>query len=133
MGIKHDAAHPRGALWGANHVVDGATEGDTIQYVDGEWVAVPPPGLGHLQAHDEDRSAHRKLFAAVQAATTDSYQHTQGAASDTWTVTHGLGRYPAVTVLDSGGSQVECSVNHSSLNQVVITLSYAISGIATCS
>lgn len=44
MGIKHDASHPRGALWGADHIVDGAAEGDTLLYEGGEWVAAPPTG-----------------------------------------------------------------------------------------
>lgn len=62
-----------------------------------------------------------------------SYTHTQLSADTTWNVAHGLGRYPAVTVLDSAGSQVECSVTHTDLNNVVVTLSYAVSGTATCS
>jgi hypothetical protein len=61
------------------------------------------------------------------------YQHIQSLADTTWTVDHNLGRFPAVTVVDSGGTEVECSVEHASVNQVVITLSYATSGTADCS
>ena len=41
MAIKHDAAHPRSALWGADHTVPGAVEGDFLQLVGGEWTRSP--------------------------------------------------------------------------------------------
>jgi len=62
-----------------------------------------------------------------------SYHHTQSTASTTWTVNHMLGRHPVVSVLDSAGSQVEVSVAHVTLDQLVLTLSYAVSGTADCS
>ena len=48
MGIKHDVTHPRGALWGADHVVAGAAEGDILKYIGGEWVPIggAASGLG---------------------------------------------------------------------------------------
>jgi hypothetical protein len=61
-----------------------------------------------------------------------TYHHTQSVAATTWTVDHMLGRHPNVSVLDSGGSQVEVSVSHTSLDQVVLTLAYAVSGTADC-
>ena len=61
------------------------------------------------------------------------YHHAQLSADTTWTINHNLGRNPVVSVLDSGGSQVECTVSHTSLNQVVLTLSYATSGTADLS
>ena len=61
------------------------------------------------------------------------YRHDQLVAETTWTIDHGLGRYPAITVLDSGGREVECAVEHTDQDQAVLTLAYATSGIATCS
>jgi hypothetical protein len=61
-----------------------------------------------------------------------TYHHVQALAATTWTVDHMLGRHPNVSVLDSAGSQVEVAVFHTSLNQVVLTLSYAVSGTADC-
>lgn len=63
----------------------------------------------------------------------ESYHHIQSIAATTWTVDHMLGRHPVVSVLDSAGSQVEVSVAHTSLDQLVLTLSYAVSGTADCS
>lgn len=61
------------------------------------------------------------------------YHHIQSAASTTWTVDHALGRHPVVSVLDSAGSQVEVDVSHVSVDQLVLTLAYAVSGTADCS
>lgn len=63
----------------------------------------------------------------------DTYHHSQGSADTTWTINHNLGRNPVVSVLDSAGSQIEVTVNHTSINQVVLTLSYAVSGTADLS
>jgi hypothetical protein len=61
------------------------------------------------------------------------YHHSQLSADTTWTINHNLGRNPVVSVLDSAGSQIECSVSHTSINQVVLTLGYALSGTADLS
>jgi hypothetical protein len=71
--------------------------------------------------------------AAVGGGADSNYHHAQGSASTTWTVNHGLGRHPVVSVLDSAGSQVEVDVAHVSSDQLVLTLAYAVSGTADCS
>ena len=48
-------------------------------------------------------------------------------------VTHGLGRYPAVTVIDTAGSEWETAVTHDSPNQLTISMSFAFSGRVACS
>lgn len=56
--------------------------------------------------------------------------HTQGSAATTWTVTHTLGGYPSVTVVDSTGSTVIGGVQYDSETQVTLTFSAAFSGSA---
>lgn len=58
------------------------------------------------------------------------YAHEQAVASDTWTINHGLGKYPSVTIVDSAGDEVEGNVNHVGLNQTVVSFSAAFSGRA---
>jgi len=61
---------------------------------------------------------------------TDTYVHTQGAPSTTWTVTHGMNKYPSVTVIDSASNEVEGEVTYNTLNSVTITFSGSFSGTA---
>lgn len=59
-----------------------------------------------------------------------SYVHTQGAAAATWTITHGLGRYPSVMVVDSAGTVVHGGIAYNSIDELVVTFSAAFSGKA---
>jgi hypothetical protein len=58
------------------------------------------------------------------------YVHTQGVASATWTVSHGLGKYPSVTVLDSLGDQLEAEVDYTSTTALTIHFAGPTSGSA---
>lgn len=58
------------------------------------------------------------------------YAHTQNTPSTTWTISHGLGFIPNITVIDSGGTVVEGSYNYPNANTVVLTFSSAFSGKA---
>lgn len=61
-----------------------------------------------------------------------NYTHTQQIASNTWTVFHGLGKYPAIDVIDSSNDVVYgFEVEHVSVNQAILTFAYIISGRAT--
>jgi hypothetical protein len=59
-----------------------------------------------------------------------TYVHDQGVPSDTWTVVHGLGKYPNVVVIDSSGNQLWCEVDYPDANTVVIKANGAFSGTA---
>lgn len=56
--------------------------------------------------------------------------HDQQTAADTWEITHNLGKYPAVTVIDSAGDQVEGDLRYIGLNAVRISFGAAFSGRA---
>lgn len=47
------------------------------------------------------------------------------------TITHGLGKYPAVTVIDSGGNEVDVDIIYLNLNQCRLLLTPATAGTAT--
>ena len=59
-----------------------------------------------------------------------SYVHTQSTSSSTWTITHNLNKYPAVSVIDSAGTEVMGDVLYMSTNKVKISFSGAFSGKA---
>lgn len=53
-----------------------------------------------------------------------------GEPASVWVIDHGLGRVPAVVLLDSTGAVVEADISHPSLNQAVAMFSYPVSGRA---
>ena len=59
-----------------------------------------------------------------------SYTHNQSAVSDTWTIHHGLGYYPSVSIFDSAANSVEGAITHNDENNLTIEFSAAISGTA---
>lgn len=56
--------------------------------------------------------------------------HTQGTASTTWTITHALGGYPSVSIVDSAKTVVFGEVNYVSTSQVVVNFTTSFSGSA---
>ena len=59
-----------------------------------------------------------------------NYVHTQAVPAADWTITHNLGRYPSVTVIDSAGSTVVGDVEYLSNNAVAIHFNAAFGGAA---
>ena len=61
-----------------------------------------------------------------------NFVHNQTAASAVWTVTHNLGKYCSVTVVDSGGNIIVGNVEYIDTNRLLIRFSSAVSGRAYC-
>lgn len=59
-----------------------------------------------------------------------TYTFTQGTPSASWVVAHNLGRYPSVSVIDSGDSIIIPNIHFDSANQVTIGFGSATSGKA---
>jgi len=59
-----------------------------------------------------------------------SFEFQQLSASSSWLINHNLGFRPTVGVFDSGGLEVEADVQHMSINQVLISFSTPLAGIA---
>lgn len=70
------------------------------------------------------------LMGPIASGSDKYYRHDQFTASDTWTIVHGLDKYPSVTIVDSAGDEVEGAVNYLSITTVVVTFSAAFSGSA---
>lgn len=60
------------------------------------------------------------------------YRHVQSAASSLWVVEHALGKYPSITVVDSGGTEVEGAVSYIDNNIIHVSFVGAFSGEAYC-
>jgi hypothetical protein len=61
-----------------------------------------------------------------------TYEHIQTVAASVWNITHNLGKYPSVTIVDSGGNTVEGAVVYVDLNQVTAVFSAPFGGKAEC-
>lgn len=59
-----------------------------------------------------------------------AYHHNQGISATTWTINHGLGWYPNVTVQDSSGKTVEGEITYTNANTLVLSFSNAFQGDA---
>ena len=99
-----------------------AQEGTTAQEVAAGWRI----------ANTITRKVLTDIEDALNALAPGSlyYVHNQGSASSTWNISHNLGAYPNVTVVDSAGSQVEGSVDYTDDNTIVISFSAPFGGKA---
>ena len=59
-----------------------------------------------------------------------SYEHTQGATSNSWTINHNLGFKPNVTVVDSAGNIVEGEITYTNSNSLTVSFQSSFSGYA---
>lgn len=59
-----------------------------------------------------------------------AFVFTQPTAATTWTINHNLGYRPSVELLDAGSQEIDGDVAHPSINQTVVTLNPASSGLA---
>lgn len=70
------------------------------------------------------------LDLAEILADTGTYVSCQDAPLSVWTITHNLGKFPSVTVVDSGNSVVIGDVDYTNSNVLRITFAAAFSGCA---
>lgn len=59
-----------------------------------------------------------------------NYVHTQMIATNIWIITHNLGKYPSVTVVDSNNNVVVGDVLYNSDDQITVTFTAIFSGKA---
>ena len=58
------------------------------------------------------------------------FNFTQSSALTSWTINHNLGYKPSVQVFTVGGLEMLAEVQHTSINQTVVTFNSAVSGTA---
>ena len=70
-------------------------------------------------------------FAVYPELSADKhFTFTQSTATNTWNVTHNLGKFPSVSVVDSGNTIVYGNIDYIDNNSLTITFSAAFSGKA---
>ena len=71
-----------------------------------------------------------KTGAELGIVNDKNFVYAQATSSDIWEITHNLNKYPAVTVVDSGGSVVIGEIVYIDKNNIRITFASAFSGKA---
>jgi hypothetical protein len=89
--------------------------------------------LGTLQEAQGDLAAEVANLSSVPGPPNSFYRYVQSQPAAVWTITHPLGRFPSVTVVDSAGSVVEGEVVYLSDSTLAITFSAAFAGEASLS
>jgi len=62
-----------------------------------------------------------KVSQSTSISGMSTYTHSQTSPSNTWTITHNLGRFPSVTVIDTGDTVIKGTVLYNSNNQLTVT------------
>lgn len=116
-----------------NHTVilnDAAIAGDIIDIVAFDPVSAivnPPSQTGNAGKFLRTDGSSLYWDTVVQDK---NYVHDQQVASSSWVVTHNLGKFASVGIVDTVGDEVEGEVKHNSINQITITFSAPVSGKA---
>lgn len=79
---------------------------------------------------DQDAPNLVTVRLSTNSGTTQRHVHTQGVASSEWVITHTLGGYPSVTIVDTSKTYVIGEVKYDSNTQITVTFTAAFSGYA---
>ena len=99
--------------------------GDHVHPIDTSRYATSNPA-GFQTAADVTAS----LLPYALLASIGTYTFTQNTPLATWTITHNLGNFPSIVVVDSAGNVVEGDIDYVSADQVVLSFTGAFSGEA---
>jgi hypothetical protein len=129
-------------VYGIGNDVFYSIEADDGSWENGRGVLITATLLGRDTVYSSSNNGElvsfgtgsKKVFVDVTARVLNGikngYVHNQGAASASWNITHNLGKYPSVSVVDSANTKVYGGVVYNSVNQVTLVFSSAFSGKA---
>lgn len=81
--------------------------------------------------NSNDIGALNQRVETIEGVDSDkNYIHTQGTPSDTWTINHTLNKYPSVTIIDSGGTEIIGDIKYIDTTTVLVTFTSGFSGKA---
>lgn len=83
-----------------------------------------------LYAYSKANDVFLPLTNQASGGDDKHHVHKQDTPMATWTVTHNLGKYPSVTVVDSAGTFGMSEIHYLNENRVELKFAYAFSGKA---
>ena len=78
----------------------------------------------------EDEAIYDFAVFTLSSQGVPTFIFDQGVAATTWDITHNLGKFPSITVIDTGNTVVTGEYNYVSNNRVILTFSAAFAGKA---
>jgi hypothetical protein len=106
--------------------------GATLVYVDGKGFyilnALGAVATTGVQGPTGAAGANGATGPAGPGAST--YTYTQSSPATVWTINHGLGRFPSVSVVDSTDREVEGDILYVDSNHITLTFTAGFSGSA---
>lgn len=92
-----------------------------IDYFDGKDGYTPVKGVDYFDGEKGDTG---------ERGTDANYVHDQISSAKEWRIIHSLGKYPSVTIVDSGGNVVVGDIKYVSTDEIEISFSFEFSGKA---
>lgn len=102
-------------------VTQQVTDVDVVQLVQTVGLTSPGP------------QGPRGPAGPAGAAGGSVFEHVQSTPASTWNITHNLGRFPHVSLLEDDGTEFEADVVHSDNNTVVVIFPSPHTGTAIVS
>ena len=79
------------------------------------------------------QDAATKAYVDASSAAGDArYTHVQSVLAAVWTVVHGLGKYPSVSVTDAAGSLVQAAVEYLDEDTLQVMFWNSATGVVYC-
>lgn len=103
-----------------------------LQLEDIEVIETPRTVDTEMSDTSENPVQNKVIKAYVDERLDKNYVHTQIAAANNWTITHNLNKYPAITIVDSGGTVVIGEIEYINLNLIYVKFNGIFSGKAYC-
>lgn len=100
---------------------------DTIT-VDGDTIVIPRDDVTLIEVGIQGPAGPQ----GIPGSGGDKHYEQTFVTASSVTVTHNLGKFPAVSVLDSADDEVIGDVQHITINQLIVVFSAPFSGIISC-
>ena len=78
----------------------------------------------------EDKAVYDFAVFTLSSQGVPTFVFTQNATATTWNIQHNLGKFPSITVIDTGNTVVTGEYNYTSNTNVILTFSAAFAGKA---
>ena len=132
--VMFEAGNPAFPVWLSEDLSGGGGGSDfdpaVLAPLDEVWIGPGDPGMEYELWYDTDAPNPGGGGGGGGPSGPVSYVYNQSVVSANWTVTHNLGWYPNVTVIDSAGSTVEGDITQVSVNQLTIHFTGSFTGVA---